>query len=42
MDIVIENAVEYVAPALDELGTVVEVTLGSASFNQADDTQYFQ
>ncbi|MFJ7281089.1 lasso RiPP family leader peptide-containing protein [Kitasatospora sp. NPDC098663] len=42
MDIVIKDTAEYVAPALDELGTVVEVTLGSASFNSADDTQYFQ
>ncbi|MFB7126160.1 lasso RiPP family leader peptide-containing protein [Kitasatospora sp. NPDC056273] len=41
MDIVIKDTAEYVTPALDELGTVVEVTLGSAGNNNADDTQYW-
>ncbi|MFF8789183.1 lasso RiPP family leader peptide-containing protein [Streptomyces sp. NPDC015125] len=39
-----ENKTEqtYTAPAVSELGTVVEVTLGSAGNDQADDTQYYQ
>lgn len=31
----------YVAPSVSDLGTVTEVTLGSAGFDRADDTQYF-
>ncbi|MGW4505821.1 lasso RiPP family leader peptide-containing protein [Streptomyces sp. NPDC004436] len=32
----------YVTPALQNLGTVTKVTLGDASFNNQDDTQYFE
>ncbi|MGW7311311.1 hypothetical protein ACWGI1_37905 [Streptomyces sp. NPDC054835] len=32
----------YSAPALSDLGSVVEVALGSAGNNNADDTQYWQ
>ncbi|CAK7288457.1 lasso RiPP family leader peptide-containing protein [Streptomyces misionensis] len=31
----------YAAPALSELGTVTEATLGTLSANNADDTQYW-
>ncbi|MEV7676441.1 lasso RiPP family leader peptide-containing protein [Streptomyces sp. NPDC088752] len=31
----------YTTPAVSELGTVVEVTLGSAGNDNADDTQYW-
>lgn len=31
----------YSTPAVSELGTVVEVTLGSAGNDNADDTQYW-
>ncbi|WP_107421541.1 lasso RiPP family leader peptide-containing protein [Streptomyces nanshensis] len=33
---------EYVTPELNELGTVTEVTLGSAGNDNPDDTQYWQ
>lgn len=43
MDKLIEDAAEmYTAPALSELGTVTEATLGSAGNDQADDTQYWK
>jgi hypothetical protein len=43
MDIVTEDTTStYVAPALDELGAVVEVTLGSGGFNNPDHTMYYQ
>ncbi|MFG2564716.1 lasso RiPP family leader peptide-containing protein [Streptomyces sp. NPDC048567] len=32
----------YSTPAINELGTVVEVTLGSAGSNNPDDTQYWE
>ncbi|MER8234321.1 lasso RiPP family leader peptide-containing protein [Streptomyces sp. NPDC094049] len=31
----------YSAPAISELGTVTEVTLGTAGNDRADDTQYW-
>ena len=39
-EIVNENG--YVAPALDDLGDVTEITLGSGGFNNPDSTMYFQ
>ncbi|MGK4586113.1 lasso RiPP family leader peptide-containing protein [Kitasatospora sp. HPMI-4] len=46
MDIVITTETEietgYVAPALEDLGDVAEVTLGSGGFNNPDSTMYFQ
>lgn len=43
MDAIVEfETVDYTAPALSELGTVTEATLGSAGNNNADDTQYWQ
>lgn len=46
MDIVIStetvNEDAYVAPALDDLGDVTEVTLGSGGFNNPDHTMYYQ
>jgi len=42
MESVIEFEVtEYVAPAVSDLGTVGEATLGHAGANNADDTQYY-
>ena len=35
------ETVIYAAPALNDLGTVIEVTLGSAGADNADDTQYW-
>ncbi|MEV3951015.1 hypothetical protein AB0K57_25710 [Streptomyces halstedii] len=32
---------EYTQPALSDLGTATEVTLGHAGANNADDTQYY-
>ncbi|WP_327170144.1 hypothetical protein OG471_00750 [Streptomyces sp. NBC_01336] len=32
---------EYLPPAMTDLGTVTEATLGHAGGNNADDTQYF-
>jgi len=34
--------VSYTAPVLSTLGTVTDATLGSASANNADDTEYWQ
>ncbi|WP_327170145.1 lasso RiPP family leader peptide-containing protein [Streptomyces sp. NBC_01336] len=31
----------YVAPAVSDLGNVTTLTLGTAGFDRADDTQYF-
>ncbi|MFP1629847.1 lasso RiPP family leader peptide-containing protein [Streptomyces sp. 5K101] len=31
----------YVAPAVSDLGSVTEVTLGHAGVDRVDDTQYF-
>lgn len=36
-----EEADLYVAPAVSDLGEVTTVTLGTAGFDRADDTQYF-
>ncbi|QCX82220.1 hypothetical protein C9F11_43200 (plasmid) [Streptomyces sp. YIM 121038] len=36
------EAVAYTAPLLSTLGTVTGATLGSASANNADDTEYWQ
>ncbi|GAB2717876.1 lasso RiPP family leader peptide-containing protein [Kitasatospora kifunensis] len=36
------NENSYVAPNLDDLGDVTEVTLGSGGFNNPDSTMYFQ
>ncbi|MER8199027.1 lasso RiPP family leader peptide-containing protein [Streptomyces microflavus] len=36
-----EETDSYVAPAVSELGDVTAVTLGTAGFDRADDTQYF-
>ncbi len=38
----IKQADEYIAPTLTVLGTVAEVTLGTAGNDNADDTQYWQ
>ncbi|MEU5431004.1 lasso RiPP family leader peptide-containing protein [Streptomyces olivoreticuli] len=38
----IEQTEVYVTPVLTVLGTVTEVTLGTAGNNNADDTQYWQ
>jgi len=35
-----ENTPEYTAPVVVDAGEVVEVTLGTATFDTADDTQY--
>ncbi|MFV0131659.1 hypothetical protein ACLGI4_28880 [Streptomyces sp. HMX112] len=32
---------EYLTPAVSDLGTVTEATLGHAGANNADDTQYY-
>ncbi|WP_158835074.1 lasso RiPP family leader peptide-containing protein [Streptomyces sp. NRRL S-350] len=45
MDIEIEGTetgTAYVAPAVDDLGDVTEVTLGSGGFNNPDSTMYWQ
>jgi hypothetical protein len=31
----------YVTPAVNDLGPVTKVTLGTAGFDRADDTEYF-
>ncbi|MFD9374634.1 lasso RiPP family leader peptide-containing protein [Streptomyces sp. NPDC059999] len=41
-DTTVTETTEYVTPALADLGTVTEVTLGSNGGNNADDTQYWQ
>ncbi|MFI0742725.1 lasso RiPP family leader peptide-containing protein [Streptomyces sp. NPDC021100] len=38
----IKQADEYIAPTLTVLGTVTEVTLGTAGNDEADDTQYWK
>lgn len=35
------ETVTYTAPALSELGTVTQATLGTAGNDRADDTQYW-
>ncbi|MFJ8589507.1 hypothetical protein ACIRD2_33280 [Streptomyces sp. NPDC093595] len=43
MDLLTENeAGQYVTPAVHDLGSVTETTLGSSRWNEADDTQYFE
>lgn len=36
-----EETGSYVAPALSDAGDVTTLTLGTAGFDRADDTQYF-
>ena len=36
------ETVVYATPAVSDLGTVTEATLGSNRSNNADDTQYYQ
>ncbi|MER5638103.1 hypothetical protein ABT095_14240 [Kitasatospora sp. NPDC002227] len=33
---------EYVTPAVDDLGEIGDVTLGSGGFNNKDSTMYWQ
>ncbi|MEU2855641.1 lasso RiPP family leader peptide-containing protein [Streptomyces syringium] len=38
----IKQTEEYIAPTLTVLGTVAEVTLGTAGNDEPDDTQYWK